>query len=84
VLQPEISLLREDNRRKGFFEPDQYRALLEKMPEYLKPVIQVAYITGWRIKSEILTRQKHHVDPGAGWLRLDRAKPRAERAATSR
>ena len=71
VLQPEISLLREDNRRKGFFEPDQYRTLLEKMPEYLKPVIQVAYITGWRIKSEILTRQKHHVDLDAGWLRLE-------------
>jgi integrase len=41
------------------------------MPEYLKPVIQVAYITGWRIKSEILTRQKQHVDLGAGWLRLE-------------
>src|SRR5712692_7502209 len=71
ALRPEISLLREDNRRKGFFEPDQYRSLLEKVPEYLKPVVQVAYITGWRIKSEILTRQKHHVDLGAGWLRLE-------------
>lgn len=71
VLQPEISLLRENNRRKGFFEPDQYRALLEKVPMYLKPVMHVAYITGWRIKSEILTRQKHHVDLAAGWLRLE-------------
>ena len=77
VLQPEISLLREDNRRKGFFEPDQYRALLGKMPEYLKPVIQVAYITGWRIKSEILTRQGHHVDLGFGWLRLEPGETKA-------
>lgn len=71
AMRPEITLLRENNRRKGFFEPDQYRSLLDKMPDYLKPVIQVAYITGWRIKSEILTRQKHHVDLSAGWLRLD-------------
>jgi len=77
VLQPEISLLREDNRRKGFFEPDQYRALLGKMPEYLKPVIQVAYITGWRIKSEILTRQGHHVELGFGWLRLEPGETKA-------
>jgi len=31
----------------------------------------MAYITGWRFKSEILTRQKRHVDLKAGWLRLD-------------
>jgi integrase len=64
-------LLRENNRRKGFFEPDQYHAFVRKMPEYLRPVIRTAYITGWRIKSEILTRQKHNVDFDAGWLRLE-------------
>lgn len=71
ALRPEFALLRENNRRKGFFEPDHYRALLKHMPSYLKPVIQTAYITGWRVKSEILSRQKHHVDLEAGWLRLD-------------
>jgi integrase len=71
ALRPEISMLRENNRRKGFFEPNQYSALLENMPDYLKPVIRTAYITGWRIKSEILTRQKHHVDLNANWLRLE-------------
>jgi integrase len=71
AMRPEISLLREDNRRKGFFEVDQYRAMLESLPDYLKPVVQTAYITGWRIKSEILTRQKHHLDASAGWLRLE-------------
>jgi integrase len=71
ALRPEISLLRENNRRKGFFEPDQYAALLLHIPDYVKPVIQTAYATGWRIQSEILTRQKHHVDLDAGWLRLE-------------
>jgi integrase len=71
ALRPEVSMLRENNRRKGFFELNQYNALLHNMPDYLKPVIHTAYITGWRIKSEILTRQKHHVDLNAGWLRLE-------------
>ena len=69
--RPYFPMLREDNRRKGFFEHDDYLALLEQLPEELKSAIQTAYITGWRITSEILTRQKHHVDLEAGWLRLD-------------
>ncbi len=71
IQRPEVSTLREDNRRKGFFEADEYRAVLKHLPEELKPVIQTAYITGWRIASEILTRQKHHVNLEAGWLRLE-------------
>ncbi len=71
IQRPEVSMLREDNRRKGFFEAEEYRAVLKHLPEELKPVIQTAYITGWRIASEILTRQKHHVNLEAGWLRLE-------------
>ncbi|MGH7778482.1 MAG: tyrosine-type recombinase/integrase [Candidatus Binataceae bacterium] len=71
IQRPEVSMLREDNRRKGFFEAEEYRAVLGHLPEELKPVILTAYITGWRIASEILTRQKHHVNLQAGWLRLE-------------
>jgi hypothetical protein len=54
----------------GYFEADEYRAVLDNLPEYLRPVIQTAYITGWRINSDILTRQKCHVtsDSGCLWL----------------
>ena len=69
AMRSEVSMLRENNRRKGFFEPSQLEALVQNMPDYLKPVIRTAYVTGWRIKSEILTRQKHHVDLNAGRLR---------------
>jgi len=34
-------------------------------------VAETAFVTGWRVKSEILTRQWHHVDFDAGWLRLE-------------
>ena len=45
--------------------------MLAHLPDYLKPVFQVAYITGWRTPSEILTRRKSHLDLNAGWLRLE-------------
>jgi integrase len=41
------------------------------LPEHYRPIVEVGYITGWRLKSELGTRQKHHVDLNAGWLRLE-------------
>jgi integrase len=71
AFRPEISMLPEDNRREDYFEAAEYQAVLDNLPEYLRPVIQTAYITGWRINSEILTRQKHHVDLDSGCLRFE-------------
>ena len=71
ALRPEIEMLHVDNARIGFFEPEQYRAVVDFLADYLKSVAQAAYITGWRTKSELLTRQWRHVDLVNGWLRLD-------------
>jgi integrase len=71
AFRPEISMLIEDERPAGFFEGGQFRAVLENLPGYLQPVIQTAYTTRWRIRSEILTRHKHHVDLKSGNLRLE-------------
>ena len=32
---------------------------------------EAAYLTGWRVADELLTRQWKHLDFGAGWLRLE-------------
>jgi integrase len=69
--RPHIHMLEERNARKGFFEEDDFRAVLRELPEALRPIFEVAYLTGWRIKSEILSRQWQHVDFRAGWLRLE-------------
>jgi site-specific recombinase XerD len=66
---PPIRMLEENNVRQGFFERPEFEAILASLPAELKPVFEVAYITGWRIKSEILTRQKNHLDLASGWLR---------------
>ncbi len=68
---PHFRMLRENNARKGFFEPEQFKAVLQHLPEYLKPVFEISYVTGWRVASEVLTRKWQHVDLENGWLRLD-------------
>ena len=57
LAKPHIPMLRENNVRTGFFEREQFDALLLALPDYLQPVAQFAYITGWRIPSEVLKLQ---------------------------
>jgi hypothetical protein len=50
-------MLREDNVRVGFFEHDQYEAVVAHLPEGMRPVVTFAYVTSWRINSEVLPIQ---------------------------
>jgi site-specific recombinase XerD len=69
---PFISMLAEHNVRKGFLELDQFRAILKHLPAEYHALFELAYTTGWRIRSELLTREWRHVDfGGSGWLRID-------------
>jgi len=69
---PYISLLAEHNVRKGFMELDQFHAILKHVPIEYRPHFELAYITGWRLRSELLSWQWRHVDfNGKGWLRID-------------
>ena len=69
--KPHIPLLREDNVRTGFFEPDAFASVQAHLPEALRPVVEFAYITGWRVTSEILPLEWRNVDFPAGEVRLD-------------
>ena len=42
-------MLTEALPRKGFFEHEDYLALLEKLPDYMRGIVTFAYRTGWRI-----------------------------------
>jgi integrase len=69
--KPHIPMLREDNVRRGFFEPEQFEAVRTQLPEALRAVVTFAYITGWRIASEILPIEWRQVDWNGRVLRLD-------------
>jgi len=84
ATRPYIAKLALNNTRKGFFEFDQFQAVLQYPPEDLKLVAITAYVTGWRVHDEILTRQKHHLDLNTGWLRLDPGETKTTRGVCSR
>ena len=71
LAKPHIPLLREDNIRTGFFERDEIDAVLRHLPRRLALLVRFAYITGWRVPSEVQTLQWRQVDIAAGEVRLD-------------
>jgi integrase len=68
---PYIEMLRENNARRGFFEREQFESVRAHLPAYARPAATFAYVTGWRLKSEILPLQWRQVDFRAGTVRLD-------------
>ncbi len=68
---PKIKALSEHNVRSGFFERDAFEAIRKCLPEALQPVVTFAYVTGWRVPSEVLTLQWRQVDFGASTIRLE-------------
>jgi integrase len=71
LVVPYIPMLKEHNVRTGFFEREQFETVRSHLPEYARPIVTFAYITGWRIPSEVLTLQWRHVDFDANEVRLD-------------
>jgi len=69
--KPKIPMLREDNVRTGFFEPEQFETVKANIADPLKPVLHFAYLTGWRVPSEVLPLHWRQVDFAAGSVRLD-------------
>ena len=67
---PYVPMLKESNVRKGFFEHEDYLAVKDALPFYLKPVVTFAYHTGWRF-GEILGLTWDKVDLKLGIVRLD-------------
>jgi integrase len=71
VTMPRVRLLHENNVRRGFFERHEFEAVRAELPEWLRPAVTFAYLTGWRFRSEVLPLTTDRVDLGAGVVRLD-------------
>jgi integrase len=57
--------------RSGFFEDEAFEAVCQELPIDLQVAARIAFVFGWRIKSEILPLTKQQVDLEAGTLRLE-------------
>jgi len=71
AMRPDIPMLAEDNVRQGFFEREQFESVQAHLPDDIQPVIEFAYLTGWRINSEVLTLEWRQVDFDGAEVRLE-------------
>lgn len=69
--KPYIPMLREDNVRRGFFEAAHVESVRAHLPAALQGVATFAYITGWRVRSEILPLEWRQVDWAGRMVRLE-------------
>jgi len=69
--RPHIPAIQVNNARQGFFEADDFAAVYAELPNYLQPIAEFGYLTGWRIPSEILPLTWAQVDFAAGVVRLE-------------
>ncbi len=67
---PHVPLLREDNVRQGFVEYEDYLAVKAAAPDYLRPIITMAFYTGCR-RGEILSLKWSQVDLNRRLIRLN-------------
>jgi len=71
LQRPHIPMLEESAPRAGFFEAEQFAAVRQRLPEELQAVLDFAYVTGWRIQSEVFPLEWRNVDLDAREVRLD-------------
>lgn len=69
--RPEFPNIRVNNTRTGFFEEPDFRKLLAHMEDDLKAPAEFAYLTGWRVRSEVFPLKWTQVDLQAGEIRLE-------------
>lgn len=71
--RPAFPVIEARNRRTGFFEEGEYRAVEARLVEDIRAVASFMYLTGWR-KSETLRLEWRNVDFEAGVLRIEDSK----------
>jgi integrase len=69
--RPHFPMMREAAPRSGFFDERQLHEVASRLPADVQPVATFAFITGWRIKSEVLALRWRQVDFEKGEVRLD-------------
>jgi integrase len=71
TYKPHFPMLKEAPPRRGFFERSQFEAMRRHLSDALRLVVTFAYLTGWRIPSEVLTLTWSQVSFVEGNVRLE-------------
>ncbi len=71
--RPAFPVIEARNRRTGFFEEGEYRAVEERLDADVRPLAGFMYLTGWR-KGEALRLEWRNVDFEVGVLRIEDSK----------
>lgn len=79
---PVIRRLQESDPRQGFFGEVEFLAVHENLPERVRPVATFAYLTGWRVQSEVLPLTWPQVDFSGGEVRLEPGTTKNDEART--
>ena len=82
VRQIHIPMLRENNVRTGFLEDDGYLRLKAELPDYLKPLLVVAYHVGNRL-GELLKLHWSEVDFANNQIRPQSGQHQEQKVAPS-
>lgn len=67
---PYLPRLKKPASNPLFIDRAEFEALCRHLPDYLRPFVRFAFLTGWRL-GEIRQLQWRHVDFTAGEIRLD-------------
>jgi len=81
TMMPYITMLKENNVRKGFFEHGDFLALQKALPPHLKGFTTFGYKVGWR-HSEIAALSWKQVDLDNGIVRLEAGETKNDDART--
>ena len=69
-MVPPIPMPGEAPARKGFLERHSLETILAELPDYMRPGLRFAYLSGWRFASEVLTLEWRDVDTARGEITL--------------
>ena len=67
--KPKFRLLDGERVREGFLEHGEFLVLLSNLPDYIKPIVEFLYLSGWR-KGEVQKLEWKDVDVGGRTVRL--------------
>jgi integrase len=69
--KPFIAMLSEAPPRAGFLAADQFEEIRRRLPESVQGVAAFAFLTGWRVASEVVPLRWSQVDLAGGTVRLE-------------